>query len=692
MSQTVLFKRSSVKDKAPQSDVLDYGECAVNYEKDTHKLFIKDSENNIVGTNLGELDKELDAESTNMVENRAIYASIDELKTRLEELSSIYTIYGFARANGDASPKASIFFGSKSNLKPILDSLRIGLVKDGKLYKGCAKGRIDLATDGTELLIDGSDGDVLLYTDKVIYFLKSTTTVEINGGGVELNIIALGLTPFCMYGVNAKRFEPFAFTPQYGVKCQLTESNNEKGVSDIRECSHSIYNKNIKGSFGVSSKYNFFGNLFKETTSSYPSVYASKIENSLYAQYKNEDEKTNRPYFGLYYEFIEILFSLMHCELGTLDDGSYLGTGFSSTYGHDNILLANYKLDASDDTSGTTKFSNRESLNLDYTTSGVTLGFNSYSNNLTEMLEIQRLLSDVNKEGLVDKIWDGISKKDENYNIAFTYDTNEEDGKEHLIAISTEDMNFSYGCEGLENGKKYFKIQDVKGLEGMKEGVMTAIVTEYVRANFTKDLSWYGMQTYTAATETTPELGGIALFILKHPIYRGFSYLEKVERNLEGIMSVFYPISGGSSYAYNITIECAKDADAIPIYEVSDKSAKDYCYTSDATIFEKGLELKGKVEGQVDGSLTYYAKKANYSVSLFAPIDLYSGSTSYYESMNYRIGYRNTSILYKYLFCCNLSNNSNKEYNSAMNIKTSNSPINEVELLTYTFSVPHLKI
>ena len=47
----VQFKRSDVANKKPMAEQLEYGEIAINYEKDSEAIFFKNSENNITEIN-----------------------------------------------------------------------------------------------------------------------------------------------------------------------------------------------------------------------------------------------------------------------------------------------------------------------------------------------------------------------------------------------------------------------------------------------------------------------------------------------------------------------------------------------------------------------------------------------------------------------------------------------------------------
>ena len=214
----ILLKRSTVAGKAPTADIMESGEAFVNLAKGTEHLYFKNAENEVIATKLGHLDKELNETSENGVENQAIAKKYNELRKQLNSIAQTYSVYGFARVNGDNSPAGTIFFGEDIILKEITSHMNMGLTtKGGTLYKRCANCRLDVAVDGTELKIDGTDGDVMNFTNSELYFLKGTVAApsDLNlGDGVELNLIALGMSPFTIYGINAKAFAPFALNPQ----------------------------------------------------------------------------------------------------------------------------------------------------------------------------------------------------------------------------------------------------------------------------------------------------------------------------------------------------------------------------------------------------------------------------------------------------------------------------------------------
>ena len=112
MSKTtkILLKRSSVAGKAPTADIMESGEAFVNLAKGTEHLYFKNAENEVIATKLGPLDKELDETSEYGVENQAIAKKYNELRKQLNSIAQVYSIYGFARVNGDNSPAGTIFF------------------------------------------------------------------------------------------------------------------------------------------------------------------------------------------------------------------------------------------------------------------------------------------------------------------------------------------------------------------------------------------------------------------------------------------------------------------------------------------------------------------------------------------------------------------------------------------------------
>ena len=122
----IILTKSSVAGKAPTADIMESGEAFVNLAKGTEHLYFKNAANEVIATKLGPLDKELDETSEYGVENQAIAKRYNELKKQLDLISSMYSIYGFARVNGDNSPAGTIFFGEDSNLEEITSHFHMG--------------------------------------------------------------------------------------------------------------------------------------------------------------------------------------------------------------------------------------------------------------------------------------------------------------------------------------------------------------------------------------------------------------------------------------------------------------------------------------------------------------------------------------------------------------------------------------
>lgn len=514
-----------------------YGEIALNIKEGYESLMIKNNKDNIVVAKIAPYDKELDEESNNAVENQAIAKLYNEMKKQLDGIAQNFNVCGFARINGEKSTNATIFFGDKKgekkNLKQITSHLCMGLVQDGKLYKRCANGRIDIAVDGTELSIDGSDGDVMIYTDCDLYFLKAT--VNANEVGVtnvdntkEINVIALGTSPFTIYGINAKKFTPFAFTPQYTINAELD--------TDERECAHSIFNRKFKGNYPSPSS-DKVENFVKETYSDgygYIQCGISSVGSIWNAQGKNKDQTTNFPYMGGYYEFYEIIMSMIFMELGDINEHGLNDFGVACTqinlastfdsYGNNvsgmcgnsgfmifkpkekymtndedeeeegykiepvtggGLMTSNIVVRLSElpESAGTQNWYKNASGN---TVSAVTgqgtyyaLAPLSQYYGFAEMLEPERILNGIAKAGLSNKVWKGAGD-DDNRNILFEFDG--DDGTNGLgngnVIVSNATIDNVYS---LKANKKYFQVRNVPGIEGMSDGSMTAVINEYIR-------------------------------------------------------------------------------------------------------------------------------------------------------------------------------------------------------------------
>lgn len=619
MSKTtkILLKRSTVAGKAPTAEIMEPGEAFVNIADGTEHLYFKNTADEVVATKLGPLDKELDETSEYGVENQAIAKKYNELKKQLDSIAQVYSIYGFARVNGDNSPAGAIFFGEDSNLKEITSHIHMGLTtKGGKLYKRCANCRLDVAVDGTELKIDGTDGDVMNFTNADLYFLKGTVAAptDLNlGDGVELNIIALGMSPFTIYGVNAKKFSPFALNPQYTVNCKID------GVDDVA-CAHSIFNTKYAGTY--SEAYNWLNETFKPNGNGYPSQYINSMQSIWYAQGKNADQKTNRPYMGGYYEFFEIFLALMFCELKSVYHQSLTSFGTGCSLSSPATDAASFGDKTMRGNSGVMCVTSEGTKTYSRLMSGISIAIGSSSvrnpigglvgsswYGFTEMLEPDRILNDIAKAGLINKIWDGVTADSQNASVVFEYD---DEGNMKVSDFTNEEL--STGAHMTPN-HKYYQVRSVPNTKGMADGAMTAVINIYVKMTFKNGIT-VGNVDHT---------GGYAVFKMSHPVYRGMCLMDGMSKQMQGCHYVNYCYKGatgedGNKEAdkYVTYFKCAENVDDLPAQEAD--SIEYFGDVDKDLAMERGLTKVVQTHGELTLSqkknYDIWAKKADYNASL----------------------------------------------------------------------------
>ena len=675
MSKTtkILLNTSSVAGKAPTADIMESGEAFVNLAKGTEHLYFKNAENEVIATKLGPLDKELDETSENGVENQAIAKKYNELKKQLELLAQIYSIYGFARVNGDNSPDGTIFFGEDSNLEEITSHFHMGLTKrDGKLYKRCANCRLDVAADGTALKIDGTDGDVMLFTDSKLYFLKGTVAApaDLNlGDGVELNIIAFGMIPFTIYGVNAKAFDPFALNPQYTLNWKITNVDNV-------ECAHSIYNTKYAGAY--SAPYNWFNEKFKPNGNGYFNAKISSMKSIWFAQGKNADQKTNRPYMGGYYEFFEIFIALMFCELKSVyhQELTLFGTGCTcsdpatdaASFG-DKTMRGNsgvmyVQANGTKTYSrlmATVRIANGLSAS-EHPTCGL-CGNGRYG--FTEMLEPDRILNDIAKAGLISKIWDGVTAGSTNHSVIFEY---AEDGTMYESDFTSEEL--ATGANMVPN-HKYYQVRNVPGTKGMANGVMTAVINIYVKMTFNSDVTVNGKN----------HTGGYAVYKFSHPVYRGMCLQDGMNSQIQGchyMHGLYWPVAGGVP-AYRLKFICAENVDDIPAQQ---------SVSIDDSDIRHGLTKSVSINSST--TLTW-AKKADYNASLLCYTQG-DGGISTGECAHLSLANTPTTVGNGHVYAVVVGGRTTVDDSSARSVLSSYNLSESNKYFAGRFSIPHLQL
>ena len=685
MSKTtrILLNTSSVAGKAPTADIMESGEAFVNLAKGTEHLYFKNSENEVIATKLGPLDKELDETSEYGVENQAIAKKYNELnqsiakkynelKKQLDLLAQIYSIYGFARVNGDNSPNGTIFFGEDSNLEEITSHFHMGLTtRDGKLYKRCANCRLDVAADGTALKIDGTDGDVMLFTDSKLYFIKGTVAApaDLNlGDGVELNIIAFGISPFSIYGVNAKAFDPFALNPQYTVNCKI------EGVDNI-ECAHSIYNPAYKGAYR--SARMCFNETFKPNGNGYPTDAISLDKIIWYAQGKNADQKTNRPYMGGYYEFFEIFIALMFCELKSVyhQELTLFGTGCTASrlvimpeFADKNMLGDSGVMFVQ--ANGTKTYSSLSQPIIKGGASQLPINNLSNDNTFTEMLEPDRILNDIAKAGLISKIWDGVTADSANCSVVFEYD---EAGNMKVSDFTYEEL--ATGANMVPN-HKYYQVRNVPNTKGMTDGVMTAVINIYVKMTF-KDGTKVNNVDHT---------GGYAVYKLSHPVYRGMCLMDGMASPLQGCLYVYSPASiNQATGTYTISFRCAENVDDIPAQQSTYGLGSSFKDSDMKNGLTKSVSLMHPSANSV------WVKKADYNASLFCYATNGSADITTGECANLSIHLPKT-LTDELINTVALGCPSESSYSSARSVLSATKVSNNALYFAGRFSIPHLQL
>lgn len=550
---------------------------------------------------LTELNKRiLDETKRAQAAEEANATAIEALANELEALGAC----GFARVNGSADPDTQVSFGDTAKLRALASHLHLGAVKDGKLVKQCAPGRLTASVDGKEIAIDGTEGDIMNFTDCDLYYLKATMSYTPQGGTeAEYNIVALSLLPFAIGGRQAKRIRPFAIVPGECVTAKLG--------GDTASCAHFVYNKNAIGTYNA--PMNIFKQSYKTSGGGYPTQYVSSIQSVKNAQAKNADG-SNRPYMGMYYEFYEIIVCLMSFEIGTwahtrlnlfgvgcttldgVSSSTFIDDSISANSGWKAIVGSEIKYSTLMGSNMITPAGSTSKTNL----IGGVAGSSWYG--FTEIMEAQRLLDGISKAGLVSKIG--------SIGHIFSFDM---EGS----VTCTEDgsVNLSTGA-GMEACKHYYVVRNVPGCAGMADGVMTAVVNSYTKMEFQDGVKW---------TDGTAMNGGIGILKRSIPIYRGWNLpLVGLFRQMDGAYYIVRQNSDGNNLP--VQFRCASNVNRIPArttytYRVPDNEECD---------MERGLDLKKEYSG-INLPVLYeqWVKKSDYDFSLFCAETVKGGARNY---------------------------------------------------------------
>lgn len=520
-----------------------------------------------------------------------INQKVDEAKAAEEELRKKVSLMGdafvgFARISGDMDPKPAddYIYGNRKLVKEIGKHMKIGTVKrvgnEAVLQHECAPGRITLASNGDAVKVDGTEGDLLVYTDIPLHVIRANEVLD----GMEMSCMGVGLSPCVWQGAMSKKFEPFAMSPFYTVNAQL--------AGDERVCAHCVISDDVRGSGRTAS--GTVKNALNETGMGYPNLGISGLSAIHMAQNKNADPNTNYPYMGCYYEFYELWVTMMYAEVGTLNatDLYLFGVGCTHTSIADAQTWANAKIAGdsgvktfkADGTAlgynGIMKQSWKKGADgkVDYNLKAM-FGASYYV--ITKCGEVQMVLDGITKAGLQDKAGKAQSI------FYFNADGNVVCSEDGSIDVETG--------AGMEVNKRYYVVRDVPGCEGLKDGVMTAMANCYVKMEFA-DGTYY---------DTVDVTGGWVIGKFSHSCYRGLSMpIDGMFRQMSGVHYTSNKVNG--EYV-DWLYYAEKWQDVAPLTD-------DVCYGDVGTAFNvlKGLRNKVRVKGSSE-----YCKKIDYSRNMF---------------------------------------------------------------------------
>ena len=545
------------------------------------------------------------------VDNTPINDSINQVKALMDAFSSTNPYVGFARVSGDTdpTPATDFVYGGRALVREIGRHIKLGTVKrvgnDAVLQHECAKGRITLATNGDDVAVDGTEGDLIIYTDIPLYLLKANETVNSN----DMSCLGVGVVPCYWQNHAAKRFGCFGIAPFYTTNCKLE--------GDEREQAHCVITDKAVGSYTAPN--GFFKEVFKPSGAGYPSQYVSGLKSIHEAQNKNADPNTNFPYMGCYYEFYELMLAVMYAECGTLNttDLYSMGVGCTmqevandSTWNNEQIAAnSGIKYFAAD---GSVTFGGIMQQHLKQGASGenqysidACVGNSHYG--FTKNGEVLSLLDGITKAGLQSSVGSSAN--------IFYYD---EAG--NVVCSSDGSINLTTG-EGMVANKRYYIVRNVPNCEGITEGVMTAVANCYVKMNVSDNI-------FVGTTDLT---GGFAILKFSHSVYRGLSIpMDGLFRQLSGA----HYVSGKTADGFYDKFYCAdKWQDVAPL-------TNDTGYGDIGTEFNilKGLSKKITVPGN-----SGWVSKADYSQSLFCFKAFEAGAhtheVAYTWNDHYRWGY-----------------------------------------------------
>lgn len=550
---------------------------AVSYKVGTADLTMKVLRDGVfasISTQLGNLSQK---------ENETRSLAV-ELKEKMATFVDTNPYVGMVRMNGDASPDAEMTFGDKQLMHEVGAEWKLATVKNGVVTHVCAPCRLTLDENGEEVKIDGTDGDVMLI-NRNANVINATKVID----GREMNCLAIGKTAAKWYGVESKKMPAFGMTP--------CETVNAKIEGDTRSQAHCIYNTAVNGMYGTADTSVLKASYInKGAGHSANSSCLNSIQN---AQNKNTNPLTARPYMGWHHGTYEAFLTMMFAEIGTVrhTDVKMFGTGlclmsFEEGLYNDEAISAvsGWKIITA---TGETYYSAYTGTQVYVVSKGknaqLASGLSTAIYNPVQLLEGQRVLDAIAKAGLVDKIGNKAN--------IFYYDENG-----NAVCASDGSVDLDTG-EGMEVLKFYYVVRNVPRCEGMKDGVMTAVVNRYVKTEVAD-----GCQSTDKKVSFD---GAIAILKASIPVYRGFT-LPCVGQFRE--MSYAYYTAHDIGGVSHVDFRCTESMEDVRPLTVFNSNVYQCAYGTTPPML---VGLNKKKVYSVFNQPQLYVKTSDYSMSQF---------------------------------------------------------------------------
>ena len=589
-----IHKHSGSKGAKPTPSSIEMGEIAVNYNSETPRLYIKDTKDGIVEF------QPFDGEAANAM-NELIINGVNSTFLMNCTKSKGYNV---------STPSMSDIYGSKESLNKVLSHYKMGLFKDGKLVKECAPCRITKAVDGSDINIDGTEGDILIYTDTEIY--RDRCTVPTNDLGIAgttattQNVIGLGLIPHSVRDKKAKKMTCFAFTPSYP---QVSGNTY-----------YSCYNTNMSGSTSTAS--DMFTVNFMKDRGGYPVMYQSALTSMQRSRAKGT------AYQGIFYEFYEMWLIGLYLEIGSLYFTEVMksfgvGCAKSTPTAGDWVTGSKAGVRIIGGAAGGDAYASLMDATFSIGSAGINgkrplmglVGTNYF--NFEEALESHRFVDALVKSGKSDKVYD-VNAADTTA-VVFTYDDSG-----NVVEAGT-DVSIETGA-GMVPGKKYYTIRNVDKCQGIRDGVMTYVLNVFAKTTFKENV-------YNGSTNVG---GKDIIFKFSYPTYRGLELFSGALTQIEGIHNVIGCYNDGTDGAqklvYKGNICYAKDYTDIKFDPKSGLGNNGSNYSVSTNEKDEDIPwLNGFVSGsEYITSSNGWVKNCDYDVSLYCMNEV-GGNSNQYE-------------------------------------------------------------